>query len=99
MAHLRSADFFEAGKYPSITFTVQKVTPVSDGVTVTGSLTVRDRTQPVSFGATVSTFDGDELWLDAELKVNRADYGLTWNQMGMASMQNTIVIHAVFTRR
>jgi polyisoprenoid-binding protein YceI len=30
---------------------------------------------------------------------NRADFGLTWNLMGMASMHNTLIIHAVFTRR
>ncbi len=97
--HLRSADFFDAGNHPSITFTVDQIRPASTGVTVTGSLTVRDRTRPVTFGASVSAFDGDEVWLDAELKVNRADYGLTWNQLGMASMHNTITIHAVFTRR
>ena len=96
--HLRSADFFDADNHPSITFTIDQITPASEGVTVTGSLTVRDRTQPVTFGASVSAFDGDEVWLDAEVKFNRADYGLTWNQMGMASMHSTIVIHAVFTR-
>ena len=97
--HLRSADFFDAGNHPSITFTVDQITPASEGVTVTGSLTVRGRTRPVTFGAGVSAFDGNEAWLDAEVKVNRADYGLTWNQLGMASLHNTIAIHAVFTRR
>jgi len=37
--------------------------------------------------------------LDAEIQVNRADFGLTWNQMGMTSMQNTITVHAVFGKR
>ena len=37
--------------------------------------------------------------LDAEVQVNRADFGLTWNQMGMASIHNTITVHAVFTKR
>jgi polyisoprenoid-binding protein YceI len=97
--HLRSADFFDTGNHPSITFTVDQITPASNGATVTGSLTVRDRTRPVTLGASVSAFDGDEVWLDTELKVNRADYGLTWNQLGMASMHNTITIHAVFTRK
>lgn len=31
--------------------------------------------------------------------VNQADFGLTWNLMGMVSMHNTITIHAVFTSR
>jgi polyisoprenoid-binding protein YceI len=66
---------------------------------VTGTLTVRDRTRPVSFDAAVSTVDVGEVWLDAELEVNRCDFGLRWNQLGMASMNNTITVHAVFTRR
>ena len=97
--HLRSADFFDAANYPSITFQADQVQPSSEGVMVTGSLTVRGRTRPVSFGARVASFDGDEVWLDGAVQVNRGDFGLTWNQMGMASMNNTITVHAVFTRQ
>jgi len=95
--HLRSADFFDSDTYPQITFRVDRLTPSSHGVTVTGALTVRDRTRPVSFDARASVVDG-EVWLDAELQVDRSDFGLTWNQMGMASMHNTITVHAVFTK-
>jgi polyisoprenoid-binding protein YceI len=95
--HLRSADFFDAASHPDITFTVDGIKPGNGSVRVTGSLTVRDQTRPVSFDATVSSADG-ETWLDGEIQVNRADFGLTWNQMGMASMRNTITVHAVFTR-
>jgi polyisoprenoid-binding protein YceI len=95
--HLRSADFFHAANHPDITFTVDGIQPGNEGARVTGSLTVRDQTRPVSFDATVSSADG-ETWLDGEIQVNRADFGLTWNQMGMASMRNTITVHAVFTR-
>jgi polyisoprenoid-binding protein YceI len=97
--HLRSADFFDSATHPAITFTADSIRPSGDGVTVTGTLTVRGRTRPLTFPATVSVFDAGEAWLDAEVRVNRADYGLTWNQMGMASMHNTITIHAVFTQR
>ena len=37
--------------------------------------------------------------LGAEVPVNRADFGLAYNPMGMASMNNTIVIRAVFTHQ
>lgn len=97
--HLRSKDFFDAAAFPSITFTVDQLTPASEGVTVTGQLTVRSRTRPVSFAARVTAFDSDEVRLDGEVQINRADFGLTWNQMGMASMNNTITVHAVFGRR
>ncbi len=96
--HLRSADFFDSDNHPRITFRVDRISPASQGVTVTGALTVRDRTRPVTFDARVSALDAGEVSLDAEVQVNRADFGLTWNQMGMASMRNTITVHAVFTR-
>jgi len=96
--HLRSDDFFDTDNTPRIIFSVDRLTPSGDGVTVTGSLTVRGRTRPISFPAQVS-FGGDEVWLDAEVKVNRDDFGLTWNQLGMASMSNTITVHAVFGKR
>ena len=96
--HLRSADFFDSGKYPDITVRVDRITADGDGVTVAGSLTVRDQTRPVSFPATVSAASGSEVQLDAELQVNRSDYGLIWNQMGMASMSNTLTVHAVLTK-
>jgi polyisoprenoid-binding protein YceI len=96
--HLRSADFFDVARTPDITFAAEQVTPSTEGVTVSGALTVRDRTRPVSFAARVS---GDEaqVVLDGETEVNRADFGLTWNQLGMTSMNNTITVHAVFTRQ
>src|SRR5579859_2142153 len=46
--HLRSDDFFLSEKYPQITFTLDKIVPAGDGVTVSGSLTVRDQSRPIS---------------------------------------------------
>ena len=97
--HLRSADFFDVANTPDITFTAGQVTPSADGVTVAGTLTVAGRTRPVSFVARVSVLDGAQLELDGELQVNRTDFGLTWNQLGMSSVHNTITVHAVFTRQ
>jgi polyisoprenoid-binding protein YceI len=95
--HLRSADFFDIASHPDLTFAVDGVAPDDGRVRVTGSLTVRGRTRPASFGATVSATD-DDVRLDGELQVNRTDFGLTWNRMGIASVDNTIVVRAVFTR-
>jgi polyisoprenoid-binding protein YceI len=96
--HLRSAAFFDIANHPAFTFTADSVTPTDGGVRVVGTLTVRDRTNPAPFDAkVVSTADG-ELVLDGELKVNRADYGLNWNFIGIAPMDSTIAVHAVFTR-
>ena len=96
--HLRSADFFQADKFPHIAFSVDRLQPSSEGVTVIGQLTVRGQTRLVTFPARVSVVGSGEVRLDAEVRVNRADFGLMWNQWGMASMENTITVHAVFGR-
>jgi len=96
--HLRSADFFDVENHPDITFTVDSVRSDNGGGEVPGSLTVRGRTRPASFGVKASGTDRD-VTLDGELQVNRADFGLMWNRIGMASMDNTITVHAVFTRQ
>jgi len=97
--HLRSADFFDSASYPDITFTADGIRPSGQGVAVTGALTVRGQTRPLSFDAAASVQGGGEIWLDAEVRINRGDFGLTWNQLGLVSMNNTLTIHAVFTRR
>jgi polyisoprenoid-binding protein YceI len=96
--HLRSADFFLTEQYPAITFSIGAIVPADQGATVSGTLTVRDVSRPLSFPATVAVADGGEVVLDATVPADRSQFGLTWNQMGMASMHSTITIHAVFTR-
>jgi polyisoprenoid-binding protein YceI len=96
---VRSADFFDSGNYPDITFTAEAIRPSSQGVAVTGALTVRGRTRPLSFDAAASVRGDGEVGLDAEVIINRADFGLTWNLMGTVSMNSTLTIHATFSRR
>jgi len=96
--HLRSADFFDSDNCPDITFTAETVRPSDQGLAVTGTLTVRGRTRPLSLDASATVRGDGEVCLDAEVIINRADFGLTWNPMSMASMNNTLTIHATFTR-
>jgi polyisoprenoid-binding protein YceI len=96
--HLQSADFFLSETYPVITFRLDTIVPAGDGVTVTGTLTVRDQTRPVSFPAAVALTAGGEVALDATVHVDRSEFGLTWHQMG-SSLKNEITIHAVFTKQ
>jgi polyisoprenoid-binding protein YceI len=95
---LRSAKVFDAANHPDITYTVDGMQPADGGVRVTGSLTVRGRTRPLSFDAKVSA-DAGEVGLDAEIPVDRADFGLTYSPLRMASLHNTITVHVVFTRQ
>jgi polyisoprenoid-binding protein YceI len=96
--HLRSGDFFLAEEYPEIIFTLDKIVPAGDGVTVSGTLTVRDQTRPISFPSAVSLAGDGEVALDATVEVDRSEFGLTFNQMGMMAMKSTVTIHAVFTK-
>lgn len=96
--HLRSADFFHSEKHPVITFTVDRLVPDDGGVTVSGTLTVREASRPISFPATVTMAGDGEVALDAAVQVDRSHFGLTWNQMGMAGMKSTVTMHAVFAR-
>jgi len=96
--HLRSADFFNSEVYPHIVFTAQQVTVSDDGATITGTLQVRDKTVPLTFPATVAAIGDDSIVLDAQVHVDRTDFGLTWNQLGMSSNQNALTLHAVLAR-
>jgi len=58
---------------------------------------VRDQTRPIIFETTVTASDS-KVTVTSEFDVDRGDYGVTWNQLGMASMNNSVSITAVFTR-
>ena len=96
--HLRSADFFDIANHPDFAFAAEGVSPAGEGVRVTGTLTIRDRTPPASFDVKVAVADS-EIQLDGRPRVNRRDFGMTWNFIGIAATDNTIVVHAVFTRQ
>jgi polyisoprenoid-binding protein YceI len=82
--HLRSADFFDVEKYPDLRFKSTKVEPTSDGYTLTGDLTIRDVTRPVTLtvteeGAGVDPWGNQKVAFSAAGKFNRSDFGLNWN--------------------
>jgi polyisoprenoid-binding protein YceI len=86
-AHLRSPDFFDVARYPTITFRSTGVTPTGTGATrVEGELTLRGQSRPVTFSATVEPAVTDP-WGNRRIagqatgKLNRQDWGLTWNQV------------------
>ena len=83
--HLRSADFFDAERFPVITFRSRRVEQDGDDLTVTGDLTIRDVTREVTLAAT-SEGRGADPWggvragFSATTRIKREDFGLTWNQ-------------------
>lgn len=84
--HLKSADFFEAEKYPALTFESTAVKRTGDGeFEVKGNLTVHGVTKPVTFAVEGPGAPNKDPWgnlrigASATAKVNRKDFGLTWN--------------------
>ncbi|ASS89584.1 YceI family protein [Aeribacillus pallidus] len=84
--HLRSGDFFDVENYPIITFVSESIKKVSDDdYEVTGKLTIRNVTRTETFkvefnGQSKNPLDGSIVaGFDVEGKINREDYGLTWN--------------------
>ncbi|MFT4110548.1 YceI family protein [Propionicimonas sp.] len=83
--HLQSPDFFDAATYPTITFKATGFEIVDDEtVNVTGDLTIKDVTKPVTVpftfgGAATDPFGNSRIGFEGEVTVNRKDWGLTWN--------------------
>jgi polyisoprenoid-binding protein YceI len=83
-AHLRSADFFDAENFPTLTFRGTRVEKAGDGLKVTGDLTIRGTTREVvldvtSEGRVKDPWGGERAGYSATTKIKRSDFGLTWN--------------------
>ncbi len=97
--HLASADFFNAAEHPSIVADLASATRTGDRVAVQGTLTVAGKTRPLSFNATLAEVTPAAFTLRTEgVVVDRAEFGLTWNQMGMVAGSATVDVVARFTR-
>jgi polyisoprenoid-binding protein YceI len=84
--HLRSADFFDAEKYPEITFKSSKITPAGkDKYNVTGTLTIhgvsKEVTLPVTFLGFAKDPGGNQrASFETTIKLNRKEFGINWNK-------------------
>ena len=85
-AHLKSADFLHAEQFPTLSFTSTRVTRRGEEeFAVEGDLTIRAVTRKVVFAVEGPTAPAKDPWgntrigLSATTKINRKDFGLTWN--------------------
>jgi polyisoprenoid-binding protein YceI len=84
--HLKSADFFDAEKFPALSFVSTSVAQKEPGeLVVTGELTLHGVTKAVTFAVEGPSQPGKDPWgntrvgVSATTKINRKDFGLTWN--------------------
>jgi polyisoprenoid-binding protein YceI len=89
--HLRSADFFDVEKYPTITFRLTSVEPRSgDQYLLTGDLTIKETTRPITLNLVVEgeapdfTGGGKRIGVTASGQLDRMDYGLNWDGLAGA---------------
>jgi len=83
--HLKSPDFFDAANFPRISFEASNANNVEkDGFELVGDLTIRDVTKPVKLqvelgGVTKDPYGNTKAGFTVQGKINRKDFGLTWN--------------------
>lgn len=84
--HLRSGDFLDVQRYPSMVFASERLERVGDGWRMPGELTVRDITRPVTLDVQYlgvvpdPDADGERAGFTASTRVSREDFNLTWNR-------------------
>jgi polyisoprenoid-binding protein YceI len=84
-AHLRSADFFDVEHFPTMRFMSTRIVRDGDALRVEGDLTIRGVTRPVALrvteeGRTQDPWGNERVGYSASTRINRRDFGLTWNQ-------------------
>jgi polyisoprenoid-binding protein YceI len=108
--HLKSADFFDVEKFPTMEFKSTRVTAKGAGEgTVEGDLTIRDVTKPVVFQVEGPTAPTKDPWgnmrvgVSAITKISRKEFGLTWNTLleaggAMVGDEVTITLDVEFVK-
>ncbi len=84
-AHLRTPDFFDAQKYPTITFVSKRAEKQGDETVLIGDFTMRGVTKEIALpvklsGPITDPWGGTRIGLEAKTKVSRKDYGISYNQ-------------------
>ena len=101
-AHLQSPDFFDAERFPTLTFIAENIDLNGDAVTVPGEITIKGVTKPVEVAGTISDaikdpYGNERVGMKLSARVNRTDFGLDWNTQlptGDPALANDVTIVA-----
>jgi len=97
--HLRSADFFDAGRHPQLVVTVTAARPAGPAaLACQGSLEAAGHAEPVEFTAHLADVSAEAVVLRADLVVDRTRFAMTWSPLGMASASARATVLARFVR-
>jgi polyisoprenoid-binding protein YceI len=84
-AHLRSADFFDVERFPTLTFVSTSIAPRGDNrYDVTGTLTIRGVSKTITLpvthlGTAKDPWGVEKAAFETSVRINRKDFGLNWN--------------------
>jgi polyisoprenoid-binding protein YceI len=96
--HLKSADFFDAAEHPQIVAELSRASREGDTVAVDGTLTAAGKTRPLSFKAKITDASAQAITLEADTAVDRHEFGMNWNQLGMVTGPTQVHVVARFVR-
>ena len=107
--HLRSPDFFDVDNWPTATYRAAGITWNGQQGSLTGRLTIKDVTRPVTLeveylGYARDPWDNDRVVFDATGHINREDWDLTWNMVLdsgglLVSKEITLELHLELVRQ
>ena len=99
-AHLQTPDFFDAERFPQLSFEAREISRSGDDVTIAGQLTLKGHTEAVEINGHVNDpapdpYGGERFGLQLETTVDRTTFGLNWNNplpSGDPALANDVTI-------
>jgi polyisoprenoid-binding protein YceI len=99
-AHLQSPEFFDAERFPQLSFEAREISRSGDDLTIAGELTLKGHTEPVEIKGHVNDpapdpYGGERFGLQLETTVDRTRFGLNWNNplpSGDPALANDVTI-------
>jgi polyisoprenoid-binding protein YceI len=99
-AHLQSPDFFDAERYPQLSFESSDIVRSGDELTLSGEITLKGHTEPIEITGHITDpaadpYGGERLGLQLEATVDRSEFGIRWNNplpSGDLALSNDVTI-------
>jgi polyisoprenoid-binding protein YceI len=101
-AHLQTPDFFDAERYPELSFVSRSIERSGDNLAIKGDITIKGHTEPVELTATITEpiadpYGGTRYGLKLETTIDRRTFGVSWNNplpSGEPALSNDVVLSA-----
>jgi polyisoprenoid-binding protein YceI len=101
-AHLQTPDFFDAERYPELSFVSRSIERSGDSLAIKGDITIKGHTEPVELTGTITEpiadpYGGTRYGLKLETTIDRRTFGVSWNNplpSGEPALSNDVVLSA-----